>query len=55
MFRLELLNVRADLGRELGILSLSFSKWGLDVHRVSGLGSRRATHAEPAPHGEPAV
>jgi hypothetical protein len=35
---LELLNLKADLERELGNLSLNCSKCGLDVHWVSGLG-----------------
>jgi hypothetical protein len=57
MLRLELLKVKADLERELEDFSLNCSKCGLDVHWVSGLGivPGRWSHAEPAPHGEPAV
>jgi len=50
MRRLELLNVKADLERELGTLSLNCSKCG-DVHSVSGLGvspGTRRTGARPA-------
>ena len=55
--RMELLKVKADLGRELEDFSLDRSKCRLDVHRVSGLGVTPGhwSHAEPAPHGEPAV
>jgi hypothetical protein len=35
-----LLNVKADLGRELGKLALNYRRCGLDVHWVSGLGVR---------------
>ena len=38
MLRLELLNVKADLERELEDVSLNCTKCGLDVHWVSGLG-----------------
>jgi hypothetical protein len=38
MLRLELLNVKADLERELGRLVLHCTACGLDVHWVSGLG-----------------
>ena len=57
MLRLELLNVKADLERELQDFSLNCVKCGLDVHWVSGLGITPGywAHAEPAPHGEPAV
>jgi hypothetical protein len=57
MLRLELLKVKADLERELEDFSLNCSKCGLDVHWVSGLGivPGHWSHAEPAPHGEPAV
>ncbi len=57
MLRLELLKVKADLERELETWSLNWTKCGLDVHWVSGLGVTpgRWAHAEPAPHGEPAV
>jgi hypothetical protein len=57
MLRLELLKVKADLERELEDFSLNCSKCGLDVHWVSGLGITPGhwSHAEPAPHGEPAV
>jgi hypothetical protein len=57
MLRLELLRVKADLERELEDFSLNCTKCGLDVHWVSGLGVSPGhwAHAEPAPHGEPAV
>jgi hypothetical protein len=57
MLRMELLNVKADLERELEDFSLNCSACGLDVHWMSGLGVMpgRWAHAEPAPHGEPAV
>jgi hypothetical protein len=57
MLRLELLKVKADLERELETFSLNCSKCGLDVHWVSGLAITPGhwAHAEPAPHGEPAV
>jgi hypothetical protein len=57
MLRLELLKVKADLERELEDFSLNCTKFGLDVHWVSGLGVSPGhwAHGEPAPHGEPAV
>jgi len=57
MLRLELLNVKADLERELEDFSLNCTKCGLDVHWVSGLGITPGhwAHREPAPHGEPMV
>jgi hypothetical protein len=57
MLRLEQLQVKADLERELEDFSLNCTKCGLDVHWVSGLGITPGhwSHAEPAPHGEPAV
>ena len=57
MLRLELLKVQANLERELEDFSLNCTKCGLDVHWVSGLGITPGhwAHAEPAPHGEPAV
>ena len=57
MLRLELLNVKADLERELEDFVLNCSKCGLDVHWVSGLGITPGhwAHREPAPHGDPAV
>jgi hypothetical protein len=57
MLRLELLNVKADLERELETWVPNCSKCGLDVHWVSGLGVTLGHwgHREPAPHGEPAV
>jgi hypothetical protein len=57
MLRLELLNVKADLERELEDFSLNCRKCGLDVHWVAGLGITPGhwAHREPAPHGEPAV
>jgi hypothetical protein len=55
--RFELLNVKADLERELETWSLNCSNCGMDVHWMSGLGvSQRPLGApEPVPHGEPAV
>jgi hypothetical protein len=57
MLRLELLQVKADLERELEDFVLNCSKCGLDVHWVSGLGVSPGhwAHREPAPHGEPAI
>ena len=57
MLRLELLNVKADLERELEDFVPNCSKCGLDVHWVSGLGVSPGhwAHREPAPHGEPLV
>jgi len=51
MLRLELLNVKAGLERELEDLSLNCSKCGLDVHWVCGLGIAPGhwAHAELAP------
>jgi hypothetical protein len=43
MPRLELLNVKADLERELGQLVLTYRDCGRDVHRVAGLGFSRVT------------
>jgi hypothetical protein len=55
MLRVELLNVKPDLERELEDFSLNCTSCGLDVHWVSGLGvlPGRWAHAEPAPHGDP--
>jgi hypothetical protein len=52
----ELLNVKADLERELETWVPNCTKCGLDVHWVSGLGVTPGhwAHREPAPHGEPA-
>lgn len=57
MLRLELLNMKAELERELEDFVLNCSKRGLDVHWVSGLGITPGhwAHREPAPHGEPVV
>jgi hypothetical protein len=57
MLRLELLQVKADLERELGRLVLDCSKCGRLVHWVSGLGVTPGhwAHREPAPHGEPVL
>jgi hypothetical protein len=54
MLRLELLNAKADLERELEDFVLNCSKCGLDVHWVSGLGVSPGhwAHREPAPNGE---
>jgi hypothetical protein len=56
MLRLELLKVKADLERERGLLAQL-----LEVRSRCALGERPRHpiwplgHAEPAPHGEPAV
>lgn len=57
MLRLELLQVKADLERELGRLVLDCSDCGRTVHWVSGLGASPGhwAHREPAPHGAPVV
>jgi hypothetical protein len=57
MLRLELLQVKADLERELSRLVLDCSDCGQTVHWVSGLGASPGhwAHREPAPHGEPLV
>ncbi len=57
MLRLELLQVKADLERELERLVLDCFKCGQTVHYVAGLGVTAGhwAHREPAPHGEPAV
>jgi hypothetical protein len=57
MLRLELLNVKADLERELGQLVLDCTDCGRLVHWVSGLGTSPGhwAHREPAPHGVPVV
>lgn len=57
MLRLELLNVKADIERELGQLVLDCSDCGRTVHWVSGLGDNAGhwAHAEPSPHHEPAL
>lgn len=57
MLRQELLQVKADLERELGRLVLDCSACGRTVHWVSGLAARPGhwAHREPAPHGEPVV
>ena len=57
MLRLELLNVKADLERELGQLVPTCRDCGLDVHWVAGLGADPGhwAHREPAPHGKPMV
>ena len=57
MLCLELLNVKADLERELGRLVLHCTACGLDVHCVAGLSAQPGhwAHREPAPHGDPVV
>ncbi len=57
MLRLELIQVRADLERELGQLVLDCSDCGRTVHWVAGLGPSPGhwAHREPAPHGAPVV
>jgi hypothetical protein len=57
LLRLELLNVKADLERELGGLVLDCSDCGRTVYWVAGIGTTpgRWAHREPAPHDKPAV
>jgi hypothetical protein len=57
MLRLELLKTKAELERGLGEFSLTCTDCGRNVHWVSSLGNAAGhwSHAEPAPHGEPAV
>ncbi len=58
MLRLELLQVKADLERELSKLSLTCRDCGMDVHWVSGIAMSDPghwAHARPAPHGKPVV
>jgi hypothetical protein len=58
MLRQELLQVKADLERELGKLWLTCRDCGMDVHWVQGIAVSDPghwAHARPAPHGEPAV
>lgn len=58
MLRLELLNVKADLERELGRLVLHCSACGQGVHWVAGLGvtpGHWAAIESPAPHGAPVL
>jgi hypothetical protein len=57
LVRLELLNVKADLERELALLVLDCSRCGQTVHWVPGLGVAAGhwAHAEPAPHREPTI
>jgi hypothetical protein len=56
MLRLELLRTKAELERGLSEFSLTCADCGRNVHWVSGLGNAAGhwSHAEPAPHGEPA-
>jgi hypothetical protein len=55
--RLELLQVKAALKRELEKLVLNCTRCGLDVHWVSGLGVPPGhwAHREPSPHDDPVV
>jgi hypothetical protein len=57
MLRLELLHVKPELERELGLHVFDCSSCGRRVHGVPGLGveSGHWAHREPAPHHEPAV
>jgi hypothetical protein len=57
MLRLELLNVKAELDRELGQLLLDCSSCGRTVHWVAGLGVELGhwAHREPVPSDEPAT
>jgi hypothetical protein len=56
MLRRELLNMKADLERELGQLVLDCTDCGRTVHWVTGFGVEIGhwAHREPAPHHEPA-
>jgi hypothetical protein len=55
--RLELLNVKADLDRELGRQVLDCKRCGQTVLWVWGLGVSPGhwAHQEPAPHGDPVL
>ena len=56
--RLELLNMKADLERELGKLVLNCTACGQEVHWVQGISMSDPGHwghRLPAPHGEPMV
>jgi hypothetical protein len=56
--RLELLKVKADLERELGIWVLDCKACGMDVHWVQGISMADPGHwghRLPSPHGEPVV
>jgi hypothetical protein len=57
MLRQELLQVKADLERELGRLVLDCSACGRTVHWVAGLAASPGhwAHREPAPHGAPVL
>ena len=57
MLRQELLQVKADLERELGRLVLDCSACGRTVHWVAGLAASPGhwAHREPAPHGDPVI
>jgi hypothetical protein len=57
MLRIELLNVKADLERELGRLVLHCTDCGRTVHWVAGLSTQPGhwAHREPAAHDEPVV
>jgi hypothetical protein len=57
MLRQELLQVKADLERELGRLVLDCSACGRTVHWVAGLAASPGhwAHREPAPHGQPVI
>jgi hypothetical protein len=57
MLRQELLQVKADLERELGGLVLDCSACGRTVHWVAGLAASPGhwAHREPAPHGAPVI
>lgn len=57
MLRLQLLDVKAELERELGGLFAECTSCRRRVHWVSGLGVQPGhwAHREPAPHEEPIV
>jgi hypothetical protein len=57
MLRLELLNVKSALERELATMLLDCADCGRTVHYVAGLGVEVGhwAHAEPAPHNAPSI
>jgi hypothetical protein len=57
ILRHEILQLKADLEAELGLLVLDCRECGGTVHWVAGAGSAPGhwAHREPAPHGDPVV
>jgi hypothetical protein len=58
MLRLELLQVKADLERELADWVLDCKACGMEVHWVQGISMADPGHwghRRPAPHGDPAL